>query len=204
MTNLENRDYYLVIDKSGSMEEEDTPTGQSRWLYAQETVQAVAKQLSKYDPDGITVVPFAGSFKMYSNTTPEKVKDIWKENHPSGGTILAPALQACFDDYLKNKAAGTAKANGAIVVVVTDGQPSDEAAVAKSIVTFGNKLENGDAEFGISMLQVGKDAGAAKFLKKLDDDLATQGAKYDIVDTKTMEELETIGLTEALIASLTD
>lgn len=57
---------------------------------------------------------------------------------------------------------------------------------------------------GISFLQVGKDSGAHAFLKRLDDDLVKQGAKHDIVDTKTMEELETIGLTEALIAALND
>jgi len=41
-------------------------------------------------------------------------------------------------------------------------------------------------------------------LKKLDDDLVAQGAKWDIVDTKTFEEIESIGITQALIAALDD
>jgi hypothetical protein len=87
---------------------------------------------------------------------------------------------------------------------VTDGQPADEKEVAAEIVKFANQLDNGDAEYGIQFLQVGKDAGASAFLKKLDDSLTSQGAKHDIVDTKTMEELESIGLTEALLAALND
>lgn len=201
---LENRDYVMVIDKSGSMNEMDCPGGKSRWDSCRETTEAVANKLQQWDPDGITVIPFAGSFKIYPNTTPAKVKDVFKENEPLGGTILAPVLKAVFADYIARKKAGTTKANGEILVVVTDGQPSDECEVAKEIVNFTKTLDNGDGEYGIQFLQVGKDAGAAKFLKKLDDDLVSQGAKFDIVDTKTMEELENIGLTEALMASLND
>lgn len=202
--NLKNRDYVLVLDKSGSMEEKDTPSGKSRWEYAKESTMAVANRVSEYDPDGLTIITFAGSFKTYENQTPAKVGEIWKENEPMGGTVLAPVLNSVFSSYLERKKAGKTKANGEILIVVTDGQPSDESEVAKAIVKFGNQLENGDSEYGISFLQVGKDHAASTFLKKLDDDLTKQGAKYDIVDTKTMEELESIGLTEALMASLTD
>jgi len=55
---LKNRDYYVVIDKSGSMEESDTPSGQTRWEYCQESTQAIARKLNEFDPDGITVVTF--------------------------------------------------------------------------------------------------------------------------------------------------
>lgn len=207
MSNLEklkNRDYVLIIDKSGSMEERDCPAGQTRWDAAKETTQQIANRCAEYDPDGITVIPFAGSYKVYENTTPAVVANIFKENHPGGGTVLAPVLKAAFDSYLARKAAGKTKANGEILLVVTDGAPADQDAVAKEIIAFGNKLDNADDEYGISFFQVGRDQGAANFLKKLDDDLVTLGAKHDIVDTKTMEEIENIGLTEALIAALTD
>lgn len=201
---LKNRDYVLVLDKSGSMQATDTPTGKSRWLYAQESTLAIAQKLSELDPDGITVVPFAGSFKVYENTTPEKVAQIFKENEPMGGTVLAPVLAKCFSDYLARKKDGKAKANGEILLVVTDGEPQDEAQVAKEIVKFTKQLDSGDDEYGISFIQVGRDVAAASFLKRLDDNLVSEGAKYDIVDTKTMDELENVGLTEALIASLED
>lgn len=208
MTNLEklkNRDYVLVIDKSGSMEERDCANGQTRWAAAQETTLQVANRTAEYDPDGINVITFAGSFKTYANTTPAKVTDIFRENNPGGSTFLAPVLASVFADYNARKAAGKTKANGEILLIVTDGAPQDGEAVAKAIVEFGNSLGNADEEYGISFFQVGKDADASNYLKFLDDNLQSKyGAKYDIVDTKTMEEIENIGLTEALIAALAD
>lgn len=200
---LKNRDYVLLLDKSGSMEEKDTPTGQSRWEAARESVTAIANKVSEYDPDGITVVPFAGNFQVYDNTTPGKVKDIFKENSPMGGTRMAGPLQAIFDNYLTQKSKGQTKANGVICLVVTDGQPQDEAEVARAIVQFTKKLDTRE-EFGLSFIQVGRDASASAYLKRLDDHLTAEGAKLDIVDTKTMEELENSSLTDALIAALTD
>src|SRR4051812_17575960 len=122
---LKNRDYVVVLDKSGSMDTNDCANGQTRWDAAKESTQAIANRCNEYDPDGITVIPFAGSFKIYPNTTPAIVGQIFKENSPMGGTTLAPVLQAVFDDYLAQKKAGTAKANGVMTLVITDGAPQD-------------------------------------------------------------------------------
>lgn len=199
---LKNRDYYLLIDKSGSMGDIDC-NGKSRWEACQESTQAIANKINEYDPDGITVIPFASTFKTYENTTPSKVKDIFVENSPMGGTHLAPPLKSVFAEYLHAKSAGKTKVNGALCLVVTDGLPQDAGEVAKEICQFTKRLDTRE-EFGISFLQVGKDIGASRYLKQLDDDLESQGAKLDIVNTKTFEELENIGLTEALIAALTE
>lgn len=204
MSKLENRDFVLILDKSGSMQESDTPSGKSRWEDAKESTMAIAHAVSQYDPDGITIIPFAGSFKVYEGQTPSKVNDVFRENSPMGGTTLGPVLKHVFADYNKRKASGQAKANGEMVIVITDGQPTDENEVAREIVNFTKTLSNGDDEYGIAFFQVGRDSNATKFLKKLDDDLEKLGAKYDIVDTKTMAELENIPLTEALLAALDD
>lgn len=201
---LENRDYVLVLDKSGSMMTSDTPSGQSRWQYAKESTIAIANKVADFDKDGITVIPFAGSFKVYEGVTPSKVEDIFKENEPMGGTVLAPVLKKVFESYTERKKQNKTQANGELLIVVTDGQPQDENEVAKEIIKFTKTLDNGDGEYGIAFIQVGKDPDAAKFLTKLDDDLEKQGAKFDIVDTKTMSDLENIGLTEALMAALND
>lgn len=201
---LKDRDFVLVVDKSGSMTASDTPTGQSRWDYAKESTFAIAQKIQQFDPDGIKLIPFAGSFKTYDGVTAEKVDNVWREHEPMGGTILAPVLKSVFQDYLSRKKAGNVKTNGEMLVVMTDGEPQDKDAVAKEIVNFTKSLDNGDGEYGIAFIQVGKDVQASRFLKKLDDDLTSQGAKFDIVDTKTMEELETVGLTDALIAALND
>lgn len=198
---LQDRDYYIVIDKSGSMASSDTPTGKSRWDYCKESTEMLAKELNQYDPDGVTVVPFNGTNKFYANTTPDKVHEVFTENWPAGSTNLAGALDACFTQYASEKKAGNAKKNGLMIVVVTDGVPDDEDAVAKSIVKFTKILDHDD-ECGISLLQVGKDTHASQYLKRLDDHLEQEGAKFDIVNAKTMDDLENITLADAMIAAL--
>lgn len=202
MVQLKDRDYYLLIDKSGSMEERDC-NGRTRWETCQESTIAIANKVNEYDSDGITVIPFAATFKAYDNTTPATVKNVFAEASPMGGTVLAPPLKHVFAEYLKQKKAGTTKPNGALLLVVTDGCPQDEEDVAYSIIEFTKKLESRE-EFGISFIQVGKDGHAASYLKRLDTHLSAEGSKFDIVNTKTMDELETVGLTEALVAALTE
>lgn len=208
MSNLEalkNRDYVLVIDRSGSMSATDTPSGKTRFKECEESTLAIASKLNELDPDGITLIAFGSAFKKYENTTPEKVANVFKENEPMGSTNLSPVLKDVFSDYNKRKSAGNTKANGEMLIIVTDGQPNDESEVMKEIVKFGNTLGNADEEYGISFIQIGRDQEATNFLKRLDDDLVSKhGAKHDIVDAKSFTEMETLGLTETLIAALND
>lgn len=46
---LENRDYTLIIDKSGSMSLTDQPGGQSRWVAMQESTLALASKCEQLD-----------------------------------------------------------------------------------------------------------------------------------------------------------
>lgn len=198
---LAKYDYILMIDKSGSMSTPDCPGNKSRWDYAQEQTMAIARECAKFDSDGIDVVVFAGSPKLYSGTTPDKVEQIFKENSPSGGTDTAAALKLVLDGYNTRKAAGTAKP--IIVVCITDGQPSDQNAVDKVIIAHANSMQD-DGETGITFIQIGKDAGARAFLKHLDDDMQGLGAKFDIVDTKNEEEMDNISITDILVQAITD
>jgi hypothetical protein len=61
-----------------------------------------------------------------------------------------------------------------------------------------------DEELAISFIQVGKDAGATKFLKALDDQLQGAGAKFDICDTITMDDIADMSLAEVLMNAISD
>jgi hypothetical protein len=67
-----NRDYTLILDKSGSMSVADQG-GKSRWCYAQESTLALARKCDQLDPDGITLYTFSGRFKRYDNVTASQV-----------------------------------------------------------------------------------------------------------------------------------
>ena len=205
MTNqiLTDRDYTLIIDKSGSMIRKDVLSGKSRWELMKETTFALASKCEELDPDGITIYTFSGRFKRYENVTAEKVDQIFSENEPSGRTDLAGVLQDALNDYFQRKAAGQTKVNGDTILVVTDGEPDARKAVMRNIVEASRKIER-DEELAISFIQVGTDPDATKFLKILDDELQSAGAKFDIVDTITIEDMEEFTLTEVLLNAITD
>jgi hypothetical protein len=191
------RDYVVIIDKSGSMSSKDCPGGKSRWDYCQESVFALANKCDGLDPDGIDLYVFNSGFKKYPNTTAAKVKNIFAENDPIGATMLAPVLKDALDNYFKSKA------NPVTIVVITDGEAGDADETAKTIIAATKKMD-ADEEIGIQLIQIGKDPDASKFLKKLDDDLEKMGAKFDIVDTMTCEEVENTPLSEVLERAISD
>jgi hypothetical protein len=200
---LENRDYTLIIDKSGSMATKDKPGGSSRWQIMQESTLALASKCEEFDPDGMTIYLFSGKFKRYDNVTAAKVATIFQENDPSGRTDLATVLGDAVSNYFQRKAAGQVPANGEIILVVTDGEPDDRKAVMQVIMDASQKLDR-DEELAISFIQVGTDEAATKFLKILDDDLGRAGAKFDIVDTITMNDMEDLTLKEVLLSAIND
>ena len=200
---LQNRDYTLIIDKSGSMSIPDQRGGRTRWEEAQESTIAVARKCEQFDPDGITVYVFSGRFKRYDNVTADKVNQIFLENDPMGRTDLAGVLKDSLDNYFQRKASGQTKPEGETILVVTDGEPDDRKAVMRAIIEASRKIDR-DEELAISLIQVGNDAQATRFLKALDDDLQGAGAKFDIVDTVTLEDMEEMTLAEVLTLAIAD
>jgi len=200
---MSDRDYTLIIDKSGSMSTPDQVGGRTRWEIAQESPIALARKCEQFDPDGITVYVFSGKFKRYDDVTTAKVSQIFQENDPAGTTNLAGVLQDALNNYFQRKAAGQTKPNGETILVITDGEPDDRKAVFEVIIQATRQMEK-DEELGISMIQVGSDAQATKFLKALDDQLQGVGAKFDICDTITLDDLEDMSLTDVLMNAITD
>lgn len=200
---MKDRDYTLILDKSGSMSTPDQRGGRSRWEIAQESTLALARKCEQFDPDGITIYVFSGRFKRYDDVTSSKVAQIFQENDPAGTTNLASVLQDATNNYFQRKAAGQTKPNGETILVVTDGEPDDRKAVFEAIINATRQMER-DEELAISIIQVGSDSQATKFLKAIDDQLEGVGAKFDICDTITLDDLEDMSLADVLTNAISD
>jgi hypothetical protein len=135
--------------------------------------------------------------------TASKVSQVFQENEPSGRTDLAGVLQDAIQNYFQRKATGQTKPNGETILIVTDGEPDERKAVMKVIIEASRRMDR-DEELAMSFIQVGNDAQATKFLKILDDELQGAGAKFDIVDTVTMDDMEDMTLTEVLLNAIVD
>ncbi len=199
---LTKYDFVIAVDKSGSMTLPGSH-GLSCWEEAKEAVSAIAVKAAEFDADGLTLVTFANTHTITDGVTPEKVSEVFSSQEPNGGTDTAAMLRAVFDRYNAAKAQGEAKP--VILLVITDGAPNSKDAVKAEIKAFAETLtDNGSGdtdEFGILFIQIGDDAEATKFLIDLDDNL---GAKFDIVDTKTADQLEGMKIADAFLAALED
>ena len=186
-------DFYLVLDKSGSMGGASARfPGSTLWQEAKEFTQGLAAFAAQADDDGLTLIVFGSDVKSYDGVKPDKVDEIFNNEHPSGRTNLLGALEAVMDKY---RTAG----KKAIVTVVTDGAPNPgtEEQIAKLIVDAANGI-NADEDLTFGFVQMGRDVGAAKFLDFLDDDLQARGAKFDIVDAAKAEVAEALSIPQLL------
>lgn len=194
---LSEYDFIVAIDTSGSMGE-PVKAGSSvtRWEAVQEAALTFIRDIEKIDQDGIGLVLFGGSnIKAQDGVTAQAARDVFAGAGPRGSTPLAEALTEAI------KLAGKSDKKD-FIIVFTDGVPDDKAAAAKVIVDASNKQETDDA-LTILFVQVGNDAAATAYLTSLDNDL--KGAKFDIVDAKTVAEAEKFATTaDLVIAAIND
>lgn len=193
---LSEYDFYLLGDKSGSMAEPvKGTTGRSRWEAMQETMTQVARAISAIDTDGITIGFFGGAaVPIATGVTPDKVAGLFGEMRPSGSTPTDTALASMLVEANKSKKKD-------FIIVFTDGVPDNQAALVKVIKDQSNG-QAADDECTILFVQVGDDAKAAKALAQLDDDI--KGVKFDIVDCKTLDQLEAAPSLEAFLLAAID
>lgn len=216
--NKANLDVEFLLDMSGSMGTRDCANGKkTRWEYGQETGTALAKAVEPYDDDGITVTVFNNSHTTFESVRSQLVAATFKKYSPNGSTNTAGVLKARLDAYFDRKEKAKGKKGGlftkavppsappkpVLLFVMTDGVPDDQNAVKRVIIDAANKIEK-DEELAICFVQVGNDPGATAFLKSLDDDLTSQGAKFDIVDALPIDEVENLTIEELIEKAFTD
>ena len=202
VSRLAGYDIIVGIDRSGSMGDPGK-SGKSKWEEAQEGTKALVREAIKVDADGVTLCLFNGAdtLKEYKNVKDAAVVDqIFTENSPMSGTPTNVLLNKYLGEYLTAKKAGN-NPKPIILGVVTDGEPTDRKATKMAIINATKEMEK-DGEIGISFIQIGNDTGATSFLQDLDDNLQSEGAKFDIVDTKHMDNID--NLMVALEAALDD
>lgn len=202
--NLNDIDAVLMLDFSGTMATQDAGSGGAltRLAAMRESAKAFAAELEKHDSDGITIVKFAGKVKIYDGVTSTKVDEIFMENRAMGGTATDEALKQISEKFLAKRASD--KTGRPIFVgIFTDGRPDNQVGLAEQIVGITKQIKS-RKEFGILFVQVGKDADAAGYLAKLNNDLEGAGASHDIVAVCKLDDLEDLTTEEIVEMAFTE
>lgn len=189
---LSEFDFVVAIDTSGSMGEPvKAGSSTTRWEAVQESAMTFIRDMQGIDQDGLGLVLFGRNVESFDGVTADKAREVFANHSPRGTTPLAEALDACF------ALAGKSDKKD-FIVVFTDGVPDDRAAAAKRIIAQSNSQE-ADDDCTVLFIQIGDDNGATAYLQSLDDDLT--GAKFDIVDVKTVKEADQFNSTAEMIVA---
>lgn len=192
-----NRDYVIIVDRSGSMNINDIDKdGQrcTRWDNARRAVELLAPKVTQCDSDGVTLYLFSRQFQKFEGIkAPGQVQQIFQSNSPQGSTNLAAVLNSAFGDFFR-------KGKPMTILVITDGEPDSEADAQREIEQASNRLRQ-DADLSVTFVQVGDDQEATRYLQSLDDKLR---CKFDIVDTVKDEDLRRLGFEQLIAKSIGD
>jgi hypothetical protein len=204
---LQERDYTVIIAKTTIERAINPPKFAERWAAAQSAVLALVQKCQQFDPDGITLYVSCQSpaadclFKKYERVTVAELDQLIQSGYPPATIHLQTVLQSALESYFERKAAAQTKTNGEMILVLLDGEPNDRMMIAKLIKSATHQLDT-DQELRISFVQIGEDQIAQGFLIALDQNLQDAGAKFDIVSTQLMQEIQPSSLTEFLVHTL--
>lgn len=203
---LHNRNYTLVYAPTQLQRLGMTPGFDQRWQQAHSQILEIAAQCHALATNGLTVYQKGkdtDGFQVHRDVNVANFESLMGSVPMPERLALAPVLQTVFEQYFTDKTAGQLPANGEIVLILIDSEPMDRLAIAKQIVAASQKLECDD-ELGIGWIQVGNDYITKGFLVTLDNSLREKGAKFDIVDHKTIQQIATTDLAKFLMDVLTD
>lgn len=203
---LHNRDYIVILARSAYSKYPAPPNLDRAWEKAQALITALAQKCEEYDPDGITVYTTSMVCQRFDHTTSDKIAEVFAQCSRLEVVNVTDVLQEAIAEYFSSKAAGKAKTNGLIILVILDCEPDDRMEMVRLIVETTEQVDSPE-EMGISFLQVGSDLLARGFIKSLDNNLSAAGAKLDIVDAKVLEELDLTSediLTQVLLDAVYD
>jgi hypothetical protein len=190
----------FIIDISSSMNHEDGTNGLSKFEWCRNQVTALADRLAPYARD-VTITVFNERYQTAESCNRDAVLAIYNQVRPNGNTDLVDPLMARCRHALENYRPGS---RPTLIAVITDGLPNhprDPFAVNQALIEFTKQLSS-PKQILISILQVGAEFDGADFCLDLDQNLVKEGAKYDIVDTRTFGELKNEGLTQCLIRAI--
>ncbi|KAL0215039.1 hypothetical protein P9112_007223 [Eukaryota sp. TZLM1-RC] len=184
---LEGFDIVLIGDDSGSMNTPVAPTHSSapfrtRWDELKSQVSVIAQLATTLDSDGIDVY-FLNSSGMNNVTSPHQVEVLFNRR-PSGVTPLTKVFNQVVADK-HDVLTGTEACKKLLVIVITDGQPSDEYGHS-DINSFKRALKNKPDNVFVSIVACTDDDRTMSYLNHWDDTINN----LDVVDDYVSERQE--------------
>ncbi|MBL8083154.1 MAG: VWA domain-containing protein [Candidatus Obscuribacter sp.] len=190
---LKDYDICVLIDRSGSMEDEIEGGRQTKWQWMQTIVRDFAFEAKQFAGKSLTVLTFNRQFKVTENVTPASLYQVFNGLTPEGGTDLYSPLAYCLE-----RQAGSNPPKPLLVAVITDGEPDAYEQVA-ALIRAATARQKRQTDLQITFLGIGENTIGEGVLNYFDDALVSQGARFDVVDSVSFEDLKQLGIAAALM-----
>lgn len=190
---LSGYDVVILVDISASMMEDVEPAQKTKWEWCADYVSAFAtKSQPAFKNRGITMVPFNTDYRVERQCSPEQVANLFRNTTPRGNTDFGSPLKQLLAEHLASD-----RKRPLIIAVLTDGIPNRGPKIEQVIIDATKSMQR-DGEIQITFLEIGAEYAGTALLKYLDDYLVHDGARYDVVDAITFDELKNMNLEDAL------
>jgi len=209
MSNVEinpNKEYILAADISSSMSTTDQKCGgQRRYDYMLEKFKLFIKTAEDFDQHGAPcVMLFGENVQKYDHIKLENIEAKLSKVTYEGFTNLHKLLDEAFDEHLEKKRELAREKKfhpGTVLMVFTDGEPTNRQAVIRSIINISDSIDTED-EFQIMILTVGTvSRELADYLKGLHDDLEDKTKRdFDIIHVDQLEDVNFMGAVSGKLA----
>lgn len=199
-------DCVLMLDCSGSMGDRIISSKDrqgvelTRWGWCRKEMLGFYQRGQGYFPEGITLVPFANKFAIINEARSDAIQNLFNQLSPVGGTNMAQPLNFLFDDYFARKARNQGRIKPLVIAILSDGEGN--AHILRQLIIKTTQRMQYPKEILITFLAVDATDEGRPVIEALDNNLVQAGARYDIVDSRTFEELKQYGLLKMVVAAL--
>lgn len=193
---LKQYDIALLIDASGSMENELEGAGESKWQWCLEQIYSFAQEAQTLGNGSFDFCTFNTQTQRRQRCTAPEARLLMTMLRPEGGTDLSTPLADMLHARLKEQ-----HTRPYLVVIVSDGMPNQGPPVEQVIIDTAKQMKH-EQDMRIIFLQIGNDGSGKLLANYLDNSLVMEGAPFDIVSSIQSEDLVDLGLRRGLVAAL--
>lgn len=200
-----NKEYILAGDISGSMScFDDACGGNTRYRYMLEKFQLFIKTAEDFDEHGApTIMLFGEKVRIFEHKKYEDIRSTIENIEFEGLTNLHLVIEEAYRLHRDDKsklALARAFHPGTHLIVFTDGEPTNRAAVERIIARIISEIDT-EEEFQINFLTVGKvDNSVRNWLDGLHDkmeDKKINPRDFDIIHVDKLEDVNFMGAVAA-------
>lgn len=201
---LNQHDTVIIVDRSLSMKEKDCPRADfygdkkiSRWEWCQQQMANLANRAASFYNNKVRLVLFSDSAKTFDGAYLGNIPSLLKSVRPYGGTQTAQVLQRELSNYFARRHASPESVKPLVVVIITDGKPSNMQALKETVIDATHRMRYAD-EISITYLTIGNEENSVAVANELDNGMVAQGALYDIVQTRDFTHVQASGIASVL------